>query len=316
MQKNGKLYQKDKMQFLHNHEDFKYFIKEVSMQVRLETFIVEKDYWVTFILKNLAESEFADEIVFKGGTCLSKAYSLIERFSEDVDLLMFETENTQSKTKKEKRLIAIRMFVDSLENLKYTNGNRSQLYAAFKYEFPSITPAINVVTKEILIEPGYRGGTIPKIEKKFITSFVENALSNKLDGYDTEPFEINVLSLERIFMEKLFALKEIYEKDNGKTLVSKTRHYYDIYKLLATREIQSLLKNKNEIDSIIDDINSIGKEYFLLKSVTWDELKNHISIKPDEALFKKLQKGYSNDGKLYKEQPNFSEIIETINKLV
>jgi len=124
------------MQFLHNHEDFRFFIQEVSKQVGLETFIVEKDYWVSFILKNLTKSEFAEEIVFKGGTCLSKAYNLIERFSEDVDLLMLETENTQSKTQKEKRLIAIREFVNSLDNLSYTTGNRSQLYAAFKYEFP------------------------------------------------------------------------------------------------------------------------------------------------------------------------------------
>ena len=304
------------MQFLHNHEDFRFFIQEVSKQVGLETFIVEKDYWVSFILKNLTKSEFADEIVFKGGTCLSKAYNLIERFSEDVDLLMLETENTQSKTQKEKRLIAIREFVNSLDNLSYTTGKRSQLYAAFKYEFPSLTPSIGVITKEILIEPGYRGGIMPKVEKRLITSFVENALLDKLDNYDIEPFKINVLALERIFMEKLFALKEIHEKDNGKTLVTKTRHYYDIYKLLETEEIQALLKNQNEINSIIKDINLIGKEYFSLGHVTWDELKNHISIKPDAALTEILQKGYLNDKALYKIQPNFKEIIEKINELV
>lgn len=304
------------MQFLHNHEDFRFFIQEVSKQIGLETFIVEKDYWVSFILKNLTKSEFADEIVFKGGTCLSKAYNLIERFSEDVDLLILETEKTQSKTQKEKRLIAIREFVNSLDNLSYTTGNRSQLYAAFKYEFPSLTPAIGAVAKEILIEPGYRGGIMPKVEKRFITSFVENALHNKLDNYDIEPFKINVLALERIFMEKLFALKEIYEKDNGKTLVTKTRHYYDIYKLLETEEIQALLKNQNEINSIIEDINLIGKKHFSLEPVTWDKLKNNISIKPDAALTEILQKGYLNDKALYKIQPNFKEIIEKINELV
>lgn len=304
------------MEFLHNHEDFKYFIQEVSKQIGLETFIIEKDYWVTYILKNLAQSEFANEIVFKGGTCLSKAYNLIERFSEDVDLLILETENTKSKTRKEKRLVAMREFVNSLDNLNYVNGNRSQLYAAFKYEFPSLTPAIGVVTKEILIEPGYRGGIIPKIKKKFITSFVENALLGKLEGYNIESFEINVLALERIFMEKLFALKEIYEKDDGKTLLTKTRHYYDIYKLLETKEIQALLKNQNKINSIIEDINSVGKEHFALKPVTWDELKNHISIKPDKNLFEKLQKGFLNDKALYKTQPDFKEIIRKINELI
>ena len=48
--------------------------------------LVEKDYWVTWMLRNLAASPLADRVVFKGGTSLSKAYRLIERFSEDVDL--------------------------------------------------------------------------------------------------------------------------------------------------------------------------------------------------------------------------------------
>jgi len=125
-----------------------------------------------------------------------------------------------------------------------------------------------------------------------------------------------VLALERIFMGKLFALKEIYEKDNGKTLVAKTRHYYDIYKLLETEEIQALLKNPNEINSIIEDINLIGKEHFALLPVIWVELKNHISIKPDAALTEMLQKGYLNDKALYKIQPKFKEIIKKINELV
>lgn len=72
------------MKYLHNHEDFKYFIIETARQVNLSEFIVEKDYWVIYLLKNLVKSEFANEFVFKGGTCLSKAYNLIERFSEDI----------------------------------------------------------------------------------------------------------------------------------------------------------------------------------------------------------------------------------------
>jgi len=47
---------------------------------------VEKDYWITKMLCNLSQNRFADRIVFKGGTSLSKAYRLIARFSEDIDL--------------------------------------------------------------------------------------------------------------------------------------------------------------------------------------------------------------------------------------
>ena len=207
------------MRYLHEHEDFKYFIIETAKQVNLSEFIVEKDYWVTYLLKNLVKSEFASEFVFKGGTCLSKAYNLIERFSEDIDLLMLETNKTQSKTQKEKRLIALREYINGLDNLSYTTGNRSTLYAAFKFTFPTISTNItDSVGKSILLEPGYRGGIVPEIQKKTITSYIEKIIDGKLDDYDTKPFEINVLSTERIFVEKKFMTK-IAEKLYKRKLV-------------------------------------------------------------------------------------------------
>lgn len=304
------------MKYLHEHEDFKYFIIEAAKQVNLSEFIVEKDYWVTYLLKNLVKSEFSNEFVFKGGTCLSKAYNLIERFSEDIDLLILETDKTQSKTQKEKRLVALREYIDSLNDLFYTTGNRSALYAAFRFSFPTISTSItDSVGKEILLEPGYRGGTVPEIQKKTITSYVEKLVYGLLEDYDTKPFEINVLSAERIFVEKVFALKEIYDKDNGETLQKKTRHYYDIYKLLQTNEVQALLNNKTNLESIVADINEISYKYYGLEPVVWDDLINHIALKPDEALFNKLKLGYKNDKALYYNQIEFEKIISALKNL-
>ena len=304
------------MKYLHEHEDFKYFIIEAAKQVNLSEFIVEKDYWVTYLLKNLVKSEFSNEFVFKGGTCLSKAYNLIERFSEDIDLLILETDKTQSKTQKEKRLVALREYIDSLNDLFYTTGNRSALYAAFRFSFPTISTSItDSVGKEILLEPGYRGGTVPEIQKKTITSYVEKLVYGLLEDYDTKPFEINVLSAERIFVEKVFALKEIYDKDNGETLQKKTRHYYDIYKLLQTNEVQALLNNKTNLESIVADINEISYKYYGLEPVVWDDLINHIALIPDEALFNKLKLGYKNDKALYYNQIEFEKIISALKNL-
>ncbi len=305
------------MKYLHNHEDFKYFIIETAHQINLSEFIVEKDYWVTYLLKNLVNSEFANEFVFKGGTCLSKAYNLIERFSEDIDLLMLETEKTQSKTQKEKRLIALREYINGLKDLTYTTGNRSALYAAFRFSFPTTSTNItDSVGKEILLEPGFRGGTIPEIEKKTITSYVEKLLDGKLEDYDTQPFEINVLSAERIFVEKVFAIKEIYDKDNGETLQAKTRHYYDVYRLLQTKEVQTLLTDKIKLESIVTDINEISHKYYGLEPVDWTDLINHIALNPSESLFNKLKHGYLNDKALYYNQIDFEEIISALNALI
>lgn len=304
------------MKYLHEHEDFKYFIIEAAKQVNLSEFIVEKDYWVTYLLKNIVKSEFASEFVFKGGTCLSKAYNLIERFSEDIDLLMLETNKTQSKTQKEKRLIALREYINGLDNLSYTTGNRSTLYAAFKFTFPTISTNItDSVGKSILLEPGYRGGIVPEIQKKTITSYIEKIIDGKLDDYDTKPFEINVLSTERIFVEKIFAIKEIYDKDSGETLQKKTRHYYDIYKLLQTKEVQALLYDKTKLESIVADINEISYKYYDLEPVAWDDLINHIALKPDGELFNNLKQGYKNDKSLYYNQIEFEEIISALKNL-
>lgn len=300
-------------EWLHKHSDFRFFINKTSQKMNLSEFIIEKDYWVTHILKNLTRSEFGSEFVFKGGTCLSKAYNLINRFSEDIDLLMLETNKTKSKTQKEKRLVALRNFVSSLDDLNYTTGNRSPLYAEFRFSFPSVVGAvINSINKEILLEPGYRGGVIPKIRRKSITSHVESMVNNKIDGYDTEPFDINILSIERIFIEKIFAIKEIYDKDGGETLQRKTRHYYDIYKLMQTKEIKALLKNTSELNNIVKDINEIDSKYFNVKPVNWSDLINHIALKPNNELLKSLKQGYKNDKDLYYQYINFEEIIGNI----
>ena len=60
-----------------------------AAEMRRETAIVEKDFWVCYLLDHLFHrSEFKGSIIFKGGTSLSKAFGLIERFSEDADLIL------------------------------------------------------------------------------------------------------------------------------------------------------------------------------------------------------------------------------------
>ncbi|TPD60033.1 nucleotidyl transferase AbiEii/AbiGii toxin family protein [Emcibacter nanhaiensis] len=75
---------------LHEDEEaFQELIVATAQHIGLPEVHVEKDYWVTKALKNLSESDYARDAVFKGGTSLSKAYRLIDRFSEDIDLAIF-----------------------------------------------------------------------------------------------------------------------------------------------------------------------------------------------------------------------------------
>ena len=69
-------------------ETYLELIQATANHIEIPAVHVEKDYWVTRVLKRLHESDYSEIVVFKGGTSLSKAHRLIERFSEDVDLAL------------------------------------------------------------------------------------------------------------------------------------------------------------------------------------------------------------------------------------
>jgi len=74
------------MKLHENKEVFEQTIDATGKYFKIADVFIEKDYWVTYVLKNLSESKHRDKVVFKGGTSLSKAYRLINRFSEDIDI--------------------------------------------------------------------------------------------------------------------------------------------------------------------------------------------------------------------------------------
>lgn len=88
----------DKLMTLHKDlENFKALISLTARDMGILEFYIEKDYWVTYILKRLSESSFRSEVVFKGGTSLSKGYNAINRFSEDIDLQLTNPRELSSK---------------------------------------------------------------------------------------------------------------------------------------------------------------------------------------------------------------------------
>jgi predicted nucleotidyltransferase component of viral defense system len=79
---------------LHQNKDlFRNAVLAASQRFRIPEIYIEKDYWVTLVLNKIFHSDMADQIVFKGGTCLSKCHQMIQRFSEDIDLVIFRNED-------------------------------------------------------------------------------------------------------------------------------------------------------------------------------------------------------------------------------
>ncbi len=125
-------------------EAFKEIIALAAEHFGYEQSHVEKDYWVSKILRDISLSEYADKTYFKGGTSLSKAYGLIERFSEDLDLFVF-TGNMEASKQAEKTLnkklskYIIEQNNDIYkEELSETGGNYRKLYFSYDNVFQGV----------------------------------------------------------------------------------------------------------------------------------------------------------------------------------
>ena len=165
---------------------------------------IEKDYWATEVLRSACSHDrYVDGVVFKGGTSLSKAYHLIERFSEDVDLLVV-TSAAGKALKRTLRAIADQVTVDTGVNHEREREGRGYLNARFEY--PSMQDA-PFLTSGVLLEMGSRGGPTPN-EIQSVRSLMSEAAEeidpSALDAFDDlTPFDATVLAPERTLAEKL-----------------------------------------------------------------------------------------------------------------
>ena len=88
------------MKLHENKTLFRQAVQFTADQMKIPAIYVEKDYWVTYVLFTIFNNEVGKDTVFKGGTALSKCYQMIERFSEDIDLVVLRKEGeTDSKLK-------------------------------------------------------------------------------------------------------------------------------------------------------------------------------------------------------------------------
>lgn len=220
--------------------EWKEIIETVARELGRSEQMVEKDTIQSMFLYELAKSELP--FVFKGGTSLSKAYNLIDRFSEDIDLSM-NRRPTQSERVKSKELI-----IEIAENLGLVLSNPEEIksrydYNKYVFKYESL---FSVIPLEIIIEASYYQLAYP-VDKHVVGSFVGRFCSDR-NILLPVPFEaaevlMNVQSKERTFVDKVFAVCD-YKIQNMQDRDS--RHLYDICKLLREVEINE------ELDKLID----------------------------------------------------------------
>ena len=235
---------------LHNdRETFEQVILKVANETGIEPSIIEKDYYVTLFLKRIVELQ--PNIIFKGGTSLSKCYKVINRFSEDIDLNIDTgskpTEGQQKKLK-ENIVSIIDEFGFTLDNADNVRSRRN--YNRYIIDYPTVFSS-NFLKEHLIIETAVYIKAYP-CERLQATSIIydylkQNGYEDLIQKYGLEPFELNVQTASRTLIDKLYALGDYYLSD---AVQEHSRHIYDIFKL---SDIVSLDANLKQLVSEVFD---------------------------------------------------------------
>lgn len=227
---------------LHNDSSlFEQVILRVSEDTGIEASIIEKDYYVTLFLQRIVAQ--LPNIIFKGGTSLSKCYKLINRFSEDIDLnIETETHPTEGQRKKLKEVI-----VSIIDECGFTLTNPEKVrsrrdYNRYIVDYPTIFPT-SYLKEHLIVETAVYIKAYPckrMLASSLIYDYLErNDYTDLIEQYGLQPFELNVQAAERTLVDKVFALGDYYLSN---AVHEHSRHVYDIYKLLGIVTLADSMK--------------------------------------------------------------------------
>ena len=227
---------------LHNDAStFEQIILRVAEDTGVEPSIIEKDYYVTLFLQRIVTVQ--PNIIFKGGTSLSKCYKLINRFSEDIDLNI-ETEAHpsagQRRNLKQNIVSVIDEFGFTLVNPDGIHSRRD--YNRYIVDYPTLFPT-GYLKENLIVETAVYIKAYPCVRlqaSSLIYDYLkENGYNDLIDQYQLLPFEVNVQTADRTLIDKAYALGDYYL--DGK-IQEHSRHIYDIYKLLNVVQLDDSLR--------------------------------------------------------------------------
>ena len=238
-----------------NKELFREFIDNLNAKTGIDSDIIEKDYYVCAILKELSKNQDELQAYFKGGTAVYKILDTMNRFSEDIDLTV-KVLNEQSNTKNKNRLkqSALGYKIEGLELSKdECIDNRGSVTGIYRYN------SIYDINKDPLHRAGIiqveaTSFTVSEPHKKYSIEPLIYKLANKderkilKEQFYITNFDINIIKLERIFIDKVFAVEFYYVRNMYKDT---SKHLYDITILAQTKEIKALLQDKKELEKLI-----------------------------------------------------------------
>ncbi len=226
------------------HEDkevFREVIERVAEDSNRAAVVIEKDYYVTMILRLLSQK--LSNVVFKGGTSLSKGYKAIQRFSEDIDIT-FDEHIGEARRKKLKNEVLKGISEElgmPISNWDETQSDRD--YNAYYFTYVSVWELeddrmLSSVKLETALGSYAFPTEIVPISSYIGEYFMKIGRTDLENRFMLDTFEMKLQSIERTYIDKIFALCDYYLQGKSKRY---SRHLYDIYKLADKINVESAI---------------------------------------------------------------------------
>lgn len=315
-------------------------IAQAAQESGMRAEVIEKDWWVTLALKALFNTGYAQHMVFKGGTSLSKCWRLITRFSEDIDIALspeafgMKYEETPSKAyvKKLKRkgcAFTSNELKNALEEQLLAMGVPAGMLtitaAPVPEDFPDTDPQTIFVKYPSLYDPLPYIQDSVKIEvsvRSLHTPYSQQAIQSVLNEffpqvvYGETPFSVNVVEARKTFLEKAFFLHEEFKKPDRTRIRAErmSRHIYDLASMVHTSIELAALNDHQLYEQIITH----RKWYTGYTYLDYESLGHSLIefILPDD-LVELYRKDYEamQEQMIHGDTKNFDELLQIIRLL-
>ena len=314
--------------------------RELLEQANIATHIqkknIEKDWWVTQVLKAIFALPYADHLSFKGGTSLSKAWKVIERFSEDIDIainreyLGFAGELSRTQVSDKLRRAACSFVREKLSadirKQLVSNGIREDLFSVHVnvtsvstvdpevvyIEYKSLFPFEDYVQNMVKVEVSGRSMSEP-IQSVSLSSIMDDTFPNA--AFAEPPFAVSVVRPERTFLEKVMLLHEEFAKPSAEMRTERmSRHLYDLERMLHTDIAESALSDEHLYRSVLEH----RRKFIGLKGFDYDTLyPQTLSLEIPADILPAWRKDYENmrESMIYGKSVSFEELLTEISQL-
>ena len=236
-----------------NKEILEELILKINSRTKIRNDILEKDYYVCTFLKELSSKQKELQAYFKGGTAVYKILDHMNRFSEDIDLTVKVNNNESNNSNKTRLKKSARWYaIDGLELVSEETIDKKGSITAF-YKYDSLfslnelfkSERIQIEATSFTVSEPVSVYTIEPLIYKYATKEEKIILKEK---YNISEFDIEIIKLERIFIDKIFAIEFYYER---KMYEDVSKHLYDVSIMIRNDDIKKLLNNKSELNKII-----------------------------------------------------------------